>query len=106
MVAEKPSIAQTLAATFSDGRAQKRNGVSKVSAVHDYTGTFMGHSAKFRVTATVGHMFSLDFDPEYNDWNKHSPVELFSAPVVHVEDPRPRMREHLQKEATGLWGRV
>ncbi len=55
-----------------------------------------------QVTATVGHMYSLDFAAEYNDWDRHSPADLFAAPVVHMEDPRPRMTEHLTREATGV----
>lgn len=55
-----------------------------------------------QVTATVGHLYSLDFAPQYNDWNRHPPAELFHAPVVHMEDPRPRMSAHLAQEAKGL----
>ena len=55
-----------------------------------------------QVTSTVGHMYSLDFDKEYNDWNRHEPAELCRAPEVRMEDPRPRMTEHLTNEATGV----
>eukprot|EP00667_Euglena_gracilis_P012220 EG_transcript_12542 len=101
MVAEKPSIAQTLAATFSGGAARKRKGLSPSSPVHEYAGHFLGQPAAFKVTATVGHLYSLDFALQYNDWNRHPPAELFHAPVVHMEDPRPRMSAHLAQEAQG-----
>ncbi|CAK9069124.1 unnamed protein product [Durusdinium trenchii] len=52
MVAEKPSIAATL------------------TEVHEYRGSFMGHldlgsyCSLFRVTATTGHVYSLDFSQD------------------------------------------
>ena len=46
-------------------------------------------------------MWSLDFPKEYNDQNKVDPVDLFDAPTMHYEDPRPRMSAHLASEAGG-----
>jgi len=107
MVAEKPSIAQALARALAPkGGANKRKGKSPSSPVHEYEGLFYGviffssfpsllfvysHSllqvpAFFKVTATTGHMYSLDFPDEYNQ-NRETvkPHDLFGAPVVHLE---------------------
>ena len=35
-----------------------------------------------RVTAVVGHVYSTDFPPQYQNWNATDPVELFGAPIV------------------------
>jgi len=102
MVAEKPSIALTLAGALSEGgegSVQKRRGVSPSSPVHEYAGTFRGSPARFKVTATTGHIYSLDFPQETNNWDKVSPGELFHAATVRTYDPRARIPEHIRSEA-------
>ena len=106
MVAEKPSIAQAVASALAQGPVQKRKGVSPSVPVYEYDGTFYAGAdswpnSRFRVTSTVGHMWSLDFTKSINDNQALDPIELYTAPTVHLEDPRPRMTEHLQAEATG-----
>ena len=106
MVAEKPSIAQAVASALAQGPVQKRKGVSPSVPVYEYDGTFFAGqdswpNSRFRVTSTVGHMWSLDFTKAVNDNQSLDPIELYTAPTVHLEDPRPRMTEHLQAEATG-----
>jgi DNA topoisomerase III len=102
MVAEKPSIASTLAASLSQGASvNKRKGVSPSSPVYEYSGEFRGHAARFRVTATIGHIYSLDFSSESSDWTKVKPSDLFEAPVVRMHDQRSRMPEHIAAEAKG-----
>lgn len=99
MVAEKPSIAKILAASFSSN-ATLRRGISPSSPVHEYYGTFLERPALFKVTSTVGHMFSLGFPKEYGVGSVE-PKELFRADTVQLEDPHPRMSEHIMHEATG-----
>ena len=100
MVAEKPSIATTLAEVLSgNSRVLKRKGKSPSSPVHEFGAEFQGRAAHFKITSTVGHMYSLDFHPNFNDQQKVDPVELFDAPTIHLEDERPRMTEHLRNEA-------
>ena len=72
--------------------------------MHEYDGEFRGQPARFKVTATVGHMYSLDFPKEANDWNKVKPVDLFDHRTQRMEDPGPRMTEHLRAEAKGALG--
>lgn len=103
MVAEKPSIALTLSGALCEGgdrAVQKRKGVSPSSPVYEYDGTFKGLAARFKVTATTGHMYSLDFSQETNNWDKVSPGELFHAPTVRCYDSRARIPEHIRAEAT------
>jgi DNA topoisomerase-3 len=102
MVAEKPSIALALSQALSNGaNVSKRKGVSPSAPVYEYAGNFLGMPARFKVTSTVGHMWSLDFPREYNNQNAVEPVELFDAPTQHMEDPFPKMSAHLACEATG-----
>ena len=106
MVAEKPSIAQAIAGALSpDGRWSKRRGISPSAPCFDFQGDLVvggqRHEATITATSTVGHMWSLDFPKEYNDQNRVDPVDLFDAPTMHFEDPRPRMSQHLAQEANG-----
>lgn len=108
MVAEKVSIAQAVASALADGAAvTKRRGISPSTSVFEFQGTFCPQEgmskveANFRVTSTVGHMWSLDFGSDFNDQGKIEPINLFDAPTEHMEDPRPRMSEHLVAEANG-----
>ena len=85
MVAEKPSIAQAVANALCCGApVNKRKGISPSAPVFEYDGSFMGTAASFRVTSTVGHMWSLDFGREFNDQGKVQPIELFEAPTFDI----------------------
>ncbi len=53
--------------------------------VFEYSGKFMGQEAKFKVTSVMGHVYSLDFPKEYNNWGAVDPVELYDSPVVKLE---------------------
>eukprot|EP00927_Polykrikos_kofoidii_P050037 TRINITY_DN43998_c0_g1_i1.p1 TRINITY_DN43998_c0_g1~~TRINITY_DN43998_c0_g1_i1.p1 ORF type:complete len:911 (+),score=182.86 TRINITY_DN43998_c0_g1_i1:95-2827(+) len=98
MVAEKPAIAQTLSAALGGTAVTKRTGISPRSPVYEYAGTFRGEKAKFKVTATFGHVYSLEFGDE---WHKSTPSELFTAPVIRSYDSQARLPEHMKAEAAG-----
>ena len=99
MVAEKPSLAQSIAQILSNGKMNTRagNGPCKV---HEYTGTYEGRTAHFKVTSVCGHVFSIDFEPRYNNWDQTDPAELFEAETLKEEaNPKMRIRKHLKDEA-------
>ena len=100
-MAEKPSIALALANALGNNDVRKRMGIAPRSPVYEYRGDFLGEAACFKVTATHGHIYSFDFGGEYNDWSKHGPRELFSAPVVRTYDSAAQMPEHIREEAKG-----
>ncbi|KFG42480.1 putative DNA topoisomerase III beta-1, partial [Toxoplasma gondii FOU] len=102
MVAEKPSIAETIARILSGGNFHKRKGISPVTSVWEFSGSFRGEAVLFKVTSTAGHIYQTDFPRQFNDWEKTNPIELFDAPVVKVEaNAKHRLPAHLQKEAHG-----
>ena len=68
MVAEKPSLARSLAAILSHGRYESRGSSSKVCPVHEYTGSFRGETVHFKFTSVAGHVMSLDFLAKFNNW--------------------------------------
>lgn len=100
MVAEKPSIAQTLAAALcTRGSPNLRPGQMKV---WEYSGDFYGQPAWFKVTSCAGHIYTIDFPPEFNNWDRTDPSQLFSAKTVKIEARKEaRIPAFFQREAKG-----
>eukprot|EP00397_Hematodinium_sp_SG-2012_P009687 GEMP01009778.1.p1 GENE.GEMP01009778.1~~GEMP01009778.1.p1 ORF type:complete len:847 (+),score=121.73 GEMP01009778.1:142-2682(+) len=99
MVAEKPSIAQSLAKALGGNNYSTRRGATDV---HEFNGTFEGQSAWIKVTACIGHVYNVDFPPSFNNWEKTDPNDLYNAPVIKDEaNPKARIPQHFQKEAKG-----
>ena len=60
----------------------------------------MGRNATFRVTSVCGHVFSIDFEDQFNNWEKTDPAELFSAGTKKDEaNPKMRIGAHLKNES-------
>ena len=76
MVAEKPSLAQSLAKILSNNQMTTRKGSNGACSIHDYTGRFppTGEQVRFKFTSVCGHVMSLDFVGKYNSWDKVDPV--------------------------------
>ncbi|XP_035229457.1 DNA topoisomerase 3-beta-1-like, partial [Stegodyphus dumicola] len=100
MVAEKPSLAQSLAQILSNGHVKQRKGLSSACAVYEYDGTFNSQTVKFKMTSVCGHVMSTDFIPKYNNWDRVDPAELFLAPIEKREaNPKLQIPKFLQSEA-------
>jgi DNA topoisomerase III len=82
MVAEKPSIAQTLTSIMSTNASFERHGATPV---HQFRAEFMGAPASFTVTSVVGHIYSVDFPSEFQNWHAVEPLALFDAPTRRKE---------------------
>ncbi|KAJ8771316.1 hypothetical protein K2173_026493 [Erythroxylum novogranatense] len=99
MVAEKPSIALSIASVLSHGQMSTRKGTTEV---HEFDGIFMKFQARFRVTSVIGHVFSVDFPGKYQDWSRTDPQDLFEAPIRKLEtNPKAHVCRHLSQEARG-----
>ncbi|XP_023129112.1 DNA topoisomerase 3-beta-1 isoform X1 [Amphiprion ocellaris] len=103
MVAEKPSLAQSIAKILSKGNCTSRKGLNGACSVYEYTGNFEGQTVRFKMTSVCGHVMSLDFIGKYNNWDKVDPAELFSkAPTEKKEaNSKLNMVKFLQVEARG-----
>jgi len=103
MVAEKPSIAETVShALCRGGKPNRRQGISPACAVWEYEGDFYGQKAWFKVTSCAGHVYNIDFPAEFNIWDRVDPLTLFGARTIKQEaNPKLRMPAHFQKEAKG-----
>jgi DNA topoisomerase-3 len=100
MVAEKPSIAKSIADALGSNYS-KRSGISKVCPVYEYKGSFFGEQVFFLVTSVCGHLYSRDFPRQYNNWESIDPLELYDVDTVKVETPTKggSLIKHLQHEA-------
>lgn len=77
MVAEKPSLARSLAEILSRNKCRRRKSLCSACDVYEYDGVFpidSGQPAKFKMTSVCGHVKTLDFLPMYNKWEKIDPV--------------------------------
>ncbi|RWS16329.1 DNA topoisomerase 3-beta-1-like protein [Dinothrombium tinctorium] len=101
MIAEKPSLAESLAKILSNGHVKTRKGSNGACFIHEYRGAFNGISnCLFKFTSVCGHVMTSDFPGKYNNWDRVEPLELFSAPVIKKEaNPNLHMPKFLQGEA-------
>jgi len=99
MVAEKPSIASSIANFLSHGRTSSRRSYLEV---HEFDGTFRGVPVRYKITSVIGHVLSIDFPSKYQNWDTTDPFELFEAPTIKSEsNPKAHVCKHLQQEARG-----
>ena len=82
MVAEKPSLARSLAEILSRRQCHRRKSMCNACDVYEFDGSFPpgdkrgGSHAKFKMTSVCGHVMSLDFIPKYNKWDQVDPVSV------------------------------
>ena len=76
MVAEKPSLAQSLAKILSHNSLQSRKGFNGACSVHEFVARFpvTNEQVKFKFTSVCGHVMGLDFNGKFNNWDKVDPV--------------------------------
>ncbi|KAJ8984467.1 hypothetical protein NQ317_012533 [Molorchus minor] len=102
MVAEKPSLAASLANILSNGKNSSRKGFNGACSIHEWSGTFSNGPAKFKMTSVCGHVLGVDFISKYNNWDRVDPIELFSCPIEKKEAmPKLKMPAFLAAEAKG-----
>ena len=114
-VAEKPSIAKSIAQILSGGqyttvsmkhinrvgyslRLWKRNTSCKYIKNYDFD--YPQTRSKYTVTSVVGHLMNQDFGSTFKSWNGCDPFSLFEAPIqVTVAADKKDVEENLQQEA-------
>ena len=95
IVAEKPSVARSIAEFLSNGRMRTRRGIAKMCAVHEFFSRLGNERVQCRVTSVVGHLFGLDFA----DNRRRDESLLFDAQTVKkIEEGTQKCRvvEHLR----------
>ena len=103
MVAEKPSLAHSIAKFLSKGQMSTRKGLNGACSVHEYSGQFNNEPAKFKMTSVCGHVMTLDFHHKFNNWDAVNPQELFTATTLKKEaNEKLQMPRFLQHEGKGV----
>lgn len=76
MVAEKPSLARSLAEILSKKSCNRRKTMCSACDVYEWTGHFpaLRGAARFKMTSVCGHVMGLDFPAKYNRWDQVDPV--------------------------------
>ena len=102
-VAEKPSIAQSIAKGLCTNGAKA---VGKSLPVHEFSGVKFSKAPNasivvHKVTSVAGHVFSVDFPNQYQSWDSTDPLELFTAPIVQ-KPCKGSIVKHLQSEAKNV----
>ena len=86
MIAEKPSIAKTIAKILSTKKSfndfSKKNGW----CLYTFNGIFKGKNAHFSVSSVAGHLYGTEFLRMHQNVNAIKPEELFDAPTVKTEN--------------------
>ncbi|KAF9650577.1 prokaryotic type I DNA topoisomerase [Thelephora ganbajun] len=97
-VAEKPSIAKSIAQILSGGQYNTRNTSSQF--IKNYEFDYPQTRSQYTVTAVVGHLMNQDFGSEFKSWNGCDPFSLFEASIeVTVAADKKDIEKNLQQEA-------
>ncbi|CEF67527.1 DNA topoisomerase 3-alpha [Strongyloides ratti] len=80
-VAEKNDVAKSIANILSRGNASRKEGRSKFNKIYEFEGDVLGMRSSIASTSVSGHMKTIDFGPEYQNWESISTIELFNAPI-------------------------
>lgn len=104
-VGEKPSISQAIAKGLATSGSSVKM-VGKTLPIHEFVDPSFPKAPRaakclHRVTSVAGHVFSVDFPPQFQSWDSVDPEELFDAPVVKKPCKGSIVR-HLQEAARGV----
>ena len=85
MLAEKPSIAKTIAKILSNKKSFTDLSEKNEWCLYFFNGKFKGKNAHFFVSSVAGHLYKTEFLRKHQDRNAIEPGELFDVPTVKTE---------------------
>ena len=68
-VAEKPSVAKSIAELLSQGRFHKFSGKSKYNPIFEFDYHVGGERCLLRVTSVLGHIMGLKYPDHCKNWS-------------------------------------
>ncbi|KAH7341007.1 DNA topoisomerase [Rhizoctonia solani] len=99
-VAEKPSIAKSVAQILSGGHFTTRNTQSPYHKNYDFHYAKTGDN--YTMTAVSGHLTEKDFGAALRSWSSCDPFQLFDAPIeTRVSKDGEKIERNLLSEARG-----
>ncbi|KAJ1588514.1 hypothetical protein NDA11_000506 [Ustilago hordei] len=83
-VAEKPSIAKSIANILAHGHTSNRPGKDKYCRNYDfqYRMPDVQGMVDMTMTSVRGHLTEADFGPQHKGWRSCQPSHLFEAPII------------------------
>lgn len=102
-VAEKPSIAQSIANGLCKGKYET---LSKGLPIHQFSSPAFPKAPNaskcvHKVTSVAGHVYNVDFPSSYQSWDSVDPADLFHAPIVK-KPCKSSIVKHLSDSAKGV----
>ncbi|CAN6681600.1 unnamed protein product [Malus baccata var. baccata] len=102
-VAEKPSVAKSVATLLSGNQGQGlrvREGRSRYNKIYEFNYSINGRPCHMLVTSVTGHLMELEFEDRFRKWHACDPALLFTAPV-HKKVPEDKLdiKRTLEEEA-------
>ena len=85
LVAEKPSIAKTVAQHLSGNQLTVHNTTNRYVKNYDFTFRFppsLGGECNATMTSVIGHIMHHDFEQRTRKWNSCPPAQLFDSQTV------------------------
>ncbi|WBW74315.1 DNA topoisomerase III [Schizosaccharomyces osmophilus] len=101
-VAEKNSIAKSVANILGGGQVKRRDTKSKYIKNYDFTFDFGGYigTAQVTMTSVSGHLTEASFPSEYNSWSSVPQDILFDARIItSVSKNANVLADNIKKEA-------
>ncbi|KAG2455497.1 TOP3A topoisomerase, partial [Polypterus senegalus] len=108
-VAEKNDAAKGIAEILSNGRARRKEGLSRFNKIYEYEYQMFGQNVTVLMTSVSGHLLALEFKAPFNKWHSCNPVVLFDAevekycPENYVDIKRTLERESRHCDALVIW---
>lgn len=108
-VAEKNDAAKGIADLLSNGRARRREGLSKFNKIYEFDYHLYGQNVTMIMTSVSGHLLAHDFQMQYRKWQSCNPLVLFEAaiekycPENFVDIKKTLERESQQCQVLVIW---
>lgn len=97
-VAEKPSVAESIARILSKGHMKKRKSSSKYNPIFSFSFRNANENWYMEVTSVTGHLTEQKFPDRYKNWHSTDPQELFHAQIItYVESSKKMIESNLKK---------
>jgi DNA topoisomerase-3 len=76
-VAEKPSVAKSIAEILSQGRFNKSMGKSKYNPIFEFDYEVANEPVRLKVTSVLGHIMGLSFPMSCKNWQETNMMSLY-----------------------------
>uniref|UniRef100_A0A6N2L4U5 DNA topoisomerase n=1 Tax=Salix viminalis TaxID=40686 RepID=A0A6N2L4U5_SALVM len=99
-VAEKPSVAKSVATILSRNQLRVREGRSRYNKIFEFNYSINGQQCHMLVTSVTGHLMEVEFEDRFRKWHSCDPADLYTAPVrKHVPEDKLDIKRTLEEEA-------